>query len=258
MPANTRGTKVIELPTGTAPNGVLGMPSYRANAIAVGVLFIACTAAAILSIVPLGTLVSAPVDFAWLAANEGQVVATALIELVWVASGMGIAIGLYPALRESSPALALGSVFGRVVENVVILGGTLCLLTLLTVSQQAVAAGSTDAASHLAVGGTLVAARTWATGVVAVIALGVGSLLYNGVFYRSRLVPRWLSGWGLGAAAMSLVPPLYAAFTQDFGFTTVNIAFSVPIAFQEMTLAIWLIAKGFDQSALAATSVRQG
>ena len=40
------------------------MKSYRGNAIAVGVLFILCSAAAILSIVPLGATVGAPVDFA--------------------------------------------------------------------------------------------------------------------------------------------------------------------------------------------------
>lgn len=73
-------------------------PSYRANAIAVGVLFIACSAAAILSLVPLGTPVSAPVDFATLAANDSRVVLTALIEFVWAATAAGIAIGLYPVL----------------------------------------------------------------------------------------------------------------------------------------------------------------
>lgn len=154
--------------------------------------------------------------------------------------------------------VALGSVFGRVVENVFILVGTFCLLTLLTVSQQAMAAGSAAPASSQAIGSTLVAVRTWANGVVAVIAFGVGSILYNHVLYKSRLDPRWLSGWGLVAAVMSVVVPLYAGFTQDFGFTTVNIVFSAPIAFQEMTLAIWLIAKGFDRSASAASSGRQG
>jgi hypothetical protein len=186
-----------------------------------------------------------------LAANDDRVVMTALIEFVWAATGMGIAIALYPVLRKSNPALALGSVFGRVVENVFILIATLCLLTLLTVSQQAMAAGSADPASFQAIGTALVAVRTWANGFVAVIAFGVGSILYNYVLYKSRLVPRWLSGWGLAAIVMSMVAALYAAFTQDFGFTTVNNVLSAPIALQEMTLAIWLIAKGFDRSALA-------
>ena len=223
------------------------MKSYWGNAIAAGVLFILCSAASILSIVPLGATVGAPVNFATLAGSANAVVMTALIEFVWAASGMGIVIALYPVLRLFSPTLALGSVVARVVENVVILIGTISLLTLLTVSQQA--AGSADTTSFQATGDALVAVREWASAdFVAGLAFVVGTFLYNYVMYRSRLVPRWLSGWGLVGAVMSLVAYLYAGFTQDFGFTTVNDVFSAPIGLQEMVLAVWLIAKGFNPS----------
>jgi hypothetical protein len=233
------------------------MKAYRGNAIAVGVLFILCSAASILSIVPLGATVGAPVDFAKLAESGNAVVMTALIEFVWAATGMGIAIALYPVLRLFNPTLALGSVAGRVVENVFILFGTLSLLALLTVSQQA--AGSAAPSSFQATGDALVAVREWAPGFVAGLAFVVGTFMYNYVMYRSRLVPRWLSGWGLGGAVLSLVAYLYIGFTQDFGFTTVNNVLSAPIGLQEMVLAVWLIAKGFNLSAvrsIAPSTVR--
>ncbi len=77
---------------------------YRGTAIAVGVLLIACSAASILSIVPLGSMLDAPVDLARLAANDNRVILTALIEFVWAATGAGIAIGLYPVLRKRNRA----------------------------------------------------------------------------------------------------------------------------------------------------------
>lgn len=224
------------------------MKSYRGNAIAAGVLFIFCSAAAILSVVPLGATVGAPVDFAKLAGSDSAVVITALIEFVWAAAGMGIAIALYPVLRLFNPTLALGSVVGRVVENVFILLGTLSLLALLTVSQQA--AGSSGTSSFEATGDALVAVRDWAPEFVAVLAFVVGTFMYNYVMYSSRLVPRWLSGWGLVGALLSLIALLYTGFTQDFGFTTVNNVLSAPIGLQEMVLAVWLIAKGFNLPAL--------
>ena len=228
------------------------MRSYRGNAIAVGVLFILCSAASILSIVPLGETVGAPVDFAKLAGSENAVVTTALIEFVWATTGMGIAIGLYPVLRLFNPALALGSVFGRVVENVFILVGTLSLLALLTVSQQA--AGSAAPSSFQATGGALVAVRDWASGFVGMIPFAIGTLMYNYCLYRSRLIPRWLSGWGLVGAALSLVATVYAGFTQDFGFTIVNNVLSAPIGLQEMVLAVWLIVKGFNLPVVPSTA----
>jgi hypothetical protein len=233
------------------------MKSYRGNAIAVGVLFILCSAASILSIVPLGATVGAPVDFAKVAGSDNAVVITALIEFVWAATGIGIAIALYPVLRLFNPTLALGSVAGRVVENVFVLLGTLSLLALLTVSQQAV--GSADPSSFQATGDALVAVREWVHGFVAMIPFGIGSLMYSYVLYRSKLIPRWLSGWGLVGAVLSLVATVDAGFTQDFGFTTVNIVLSAPIGLQEMVLAVWLIAKGFNLSAvrsIAPSTVR--
>ena len=146
------------------------MPSYRRTRDRRrSLLFIACSAASILSLVPLGSMLDAPVDFARLAANDNQVVLTALIEFVWAATGMGIAIGLYPVLRRRNRALSLGSVAARVVEGVFVLVGTLSLLALLTLSHDAVAAGPAEATSFQATGDTLLAVRDWVHGFVALL-----------------------------------------------------------------------------------------
>jgi hypothetical protein len=76
--------------------------------------------------------------------------------------------------------------------------------------------------------------------------------------YRSTIVPRWLSVWGLLAVALSVVATLYSGFTQEFGFTTVNTALNVPIGLQEMVLAVWLIAKGFNQELKRPTAESGG
>lgn len=230
------------------------MRTYRGSAVAVGVLFILCSAASILSIVPLGGALAAPVDLAKLATNDTRVVLTALIEFVWALTGAGIAIGLHPVIKRFNPALALGSVAGRLVEAVFVVVGALGLLALLTVSQEAVAAGSTSVATVATVSSLVLAVREWVHGFVALIPFGVGAFMYYVVLYRSRLVPRWLSGWGLVAIALFMVSTVSAGFMQEFGFTTVNTVLNIPIGLQEMALAIWLIAKGFDQTALAAVT----
>lgn len=227
------------------------MRTYRGSAIAVGVLFILCSATSILSIVPLGGQLVAPVDLAKLATNDTRVVLTALIEFVWALTGAGIAIGLYPILKKFNPALALGSVAGRLAEAVFVVVGALGLLALLTVGQEVVAAGSASVAAVATTSNLVLAVREWVHGFFALIPFGVGAFMYYVVLYRSRLVPRWLSGWGLGAIVMFMVSTIIAGFTQEFGFTTVNTVLNIPIGLQEMALAIWLIAKGFDRTALA-------
>jgi hypothetical protein len=60
------------------------------------------------------------------------------------------------------------------------------------------------------------------------------------LYLLSRLVPRWLSTWGLVGAALYIVPPLGSMFGLSLG------VLMAPLALQEMVMAVWLIAKGFD------------
>jgi hypothetical protein len=227
-------------------------PTYRKNAVVAGILFIVCTAASILSLVPTSGLLEGQGWLTGLAAHEGRVVAGALITFLWAASGAGIAVALYPALRKHNRSLALGAVAGRVVEGALVLVAALGLLTLLSVSQKAGAAGPADANSLQAVADSLLATRDWSLSIVATLCFVIGALMYYSVLYRARIVPRWLSGWGLVGALLALGVTIYSAFIQDFGFSTANTVLNIPIAIQEMVLAVWLIAKGFRAPAVAS------
>jgi Domain of unknown function (DUF4386) len=245
------------MPTDRTQTKDIETPSYRGNAIAAGVMLIACTAASILYIVPLGGPLSAPVDLAKLAANENGVVLAALIEFVWAATGAGIAVALFPVLRRHNRALALGSVVARAAEAVLVLVGTLGMLVLFSLSREAVAAGSAGLPSADTLANLLLASREWLHGLVGALAFALGAFLYYWVLFKSRLIPRWLSGWGIIAIALNVFSTIYGAFAQDFGLSSVSTAINIPILLQEMVLAVWLIAKGFDRTALASGSESQ-
>jgi hypothetical protein len=211
------------------------------------VLLIACTVASILSVAPLGSLLDTPVDLNRLAANDHRVVLAALIEFVAAATGAGIAIALYPVLRWYGRAVAFGAAAARIVGGVMVLVGTLSLLALLSLAQGSVSSGSTDSAATDAAVRVLLAARDWEANFLLSLPFLLGAALYYYLMYRSAIVPTWLSVWGLLAVALSLVATLYSGFTQDFGITTASTALNIPIAVQEMVLAVWLIAKGFNR-----------
>ena len=77
----------------------------------------------------------------------------------------------------------------------------------------------------------------------------LGALMFYVLLYQSRLVPRWLSIWGLVGAALSIV----AALGSMFGLSSLGVL-SLPLFLQEMVMAVWLIAKGFNPSVIAAES----
>lgn len=218
---------------------------YRRTATVVGVLLIVCTVASILSVAPLGSVLDSPVDLKRLAANDDRVVLAALIEFVAAATGAGIAIALYPVLRHYGRAVAFGAAAARIVAAVLVLVGTLSLLALLTLAQESVSSGAVDSAATDASVQVLLGVRDWVANFMISLPFLLGAGMYYYLTYRSTVVPRWLSVWGLLGIALSLVATLYSGFTQDFGFTTSSTALNVPIFLQEMVLAVWLIAKGF-------------
>jgi uncharacterized membrane protein HdeD (DUF308 family) len=104
----------------------------------------------------------------------------------------------------------------------------------------------------------LLAVRDWTVGFLGMLAFLSGALMYYYVLYAARLIPRWLSGWGLAAVALGVVATIYSASTQDFGVSTVNTVLNIPIALQELVLAVWLIVKGFQPPHLDADHERTG
>jgi hypothetical protein len=130
---------------------------------------------------------------------------------------------------------------------VLVLVGTLSLLALLTLAQESVSSGSTDTAATDASVQVLLAVRDWVANFMLSLPFLLGAGMYYYLMYRWTIVPRWLSVWGLLGVAVSLVATPYSGFTQDFGFSTFSTALNAPIGLQEMVLAVWLIAKGFNQ-----------
>ena len=102
----------------------------------------------------------------------------------------------------------------------------------------------------------MLSAREWLAP-VSLLSFGLGAMMYYWVFYRSRLVPRWLSAWGLIAIPMLTVSALLVMFRLIDNLSTTQVVLALPIAVQEMVLAVWLIAKGFAPAPSPSPAARR-
>jgi hypothetical protein len=168
------------------------------------------------------------------------------------AAATGIAISLYPVLRKYNGSLALGSLVFRTFEGVLRFVAVCGLLLLITLSNQFVTAGAPDSSYFQTLGDLLVAGYRWVANVGALLAFSIGCLLYYIIFYRTKLVPRWLSGWGIVAAIFTMISCVLTIFSVIAPFSTGQIVLNLPILPQEMVLAVWLIVKGFNPSVVAS------
>ena len=121
------------------------MNTYRKSAIIAGIVFIIATAASLLSTAFTGSFQDAPDYLSKLAANQNQIMIGVLLLLVAAFGSAGIAIAMYPVMKESNTGLALGSVVFRALEAVFYMVGIVSLLSLLTLSQQFTTAGAAEA-----------------------------------------------------------------------------------------------------------------
>ncbi len=228
------------------------MGSNRKAAVAAGVLFIVATVADVISRAALLTpVLRLPDPLAAISANETSVVLGAMLLFVGAAAAGGIAIAMFPVLRGHGEALAFASVGFRLIESAFYLGIVVCLLILVAMSEQALGSGSP---AVFAVPVALVLAARDALGQVGVLAFALGATMYYWLFYRSHLVPRWLSAWGLVAIASLVVSVVLVISGVVEPMSPPQVLLALPIGVQEMVLAGWLIAKGF-RSADAIPSV---
>jgi uncharacterized BrkB/YihY/UPF0761 family membrane protein len=102
--------------------------------------------------------------------------------------------------------------------------GAVITLSLLTVARQYAQAAAPGHDGIQAIGDTLTGVRRDAI-LAGVFVYILGALMYYCILYRSRLVPRWLPGWGIAAEVPMLTACLLAAFSSP----VVPIACPVPI-----------------------------
>ncbi len=215
---------------------------FRPAAVTTGVLFIVATAASVAGSALSGPVLDRTNYLASLSGDANRVDAGLLLQIIAAGASVGIALALYPVLRTWGRGLSLGSVVFRTIEALLYIVAVVSALSLLGVAQRFLAADAAQRASFQAVGDSLLDVRDQAN-LAAVMAFSVGALMYYYLLYRSQLVPRWLSGWGILAIVLTLVACLLALF--DHHPVTTYVFLMLPIAAQEIVLAVWLITKGF-------------
>jgi hypothetical protein len=233
------------------------MNTYRKTAIIVGILYIIGTVAGFLfKMVFTGSIQNDLNLLTQVDANEKQVIIGALFLLI-----MGLALALvpvmmFPILKKQNEALAVGYVVYRgALETITTVAIVISWLFLTVLSQQ-YTAGAPDA-SYLQTFGSLLLKGNDTIGTISQVVFPLGALMFYCILYKSKLIPRWISGWGIIAAAWVLVMTAFDWFgiSGSWSTTLVDIL-DFPIFFQEMVMAVWLIVKGFNSSAIAALSAK--
>jgi len=115
---------------------------------------------------------------------------------------------LYPLFKKYNETLALGDVvFRGALEAVVYMAQAILWLLLLSTSQNFIIAGSADVPVLQNLGALFIAADAWIAHILSIV-FSLGALMIYWVFYSSKLIPRWLSVWGLVGGILYFAAPV--------------------------------------------------
>ena len=217
------------------------MNPLKNNVKLAGLLIIIGIIAGILSI---ASSVDSPNYLTEAAASTAQVSIAALFQFILSLTYVCFAILLYPIVKKYSQGLALGFLSFRIIAGVVLIVGTIMLLSILILSQEFVNTTPQNRWAFEAFGNVLKITRDHINHVFMVFAIGMGNLMLYFLFLRTKLLPNWLSTWGIVGTVLSIAASVLLLFNFMEVVTIEYVALNAPTAFFEIVLGIWLVFRG--------------
>jgi hypothetical protein len=158
-------------------------------------------------------------------------------------TALGVAflgVVLYLTLRKQNEKMALTAMTFYILEGALLAASKLSAFSLLRFSQEYVAAG--QPADLRLMGQVTYEAMDYVGDTLHMLAFCPGGILFYFLLYKSGVVPRAMSLWGL----IATFPMLIGTITQIFGYT-IPFIFYVPYVPFELVIAIWILVKGIPE-----------
>jgi hypothetical protein len=220
--------------------------TYRTTATIVGIVYLAGFVVGIGGNIIIQSILGAPNHLSTVFANSTVVALGAILWLLTVAGDTSHGVLMLPVLKQHSERMAFGYLAARIVDAVFIAIMVLFLLIQIPLGSEYLKATASNSAFLQSLSAVSVQASQFAYQ-IGMSALGVAGLLLNVMFYRTKLVPRWLAIWVLAGYAIILVGMLSSILGSGLADLS-----SIPGGLWEVFVGVWLIARGFNPSAFGS------
>lgn len=175
-------------------------------------------------------------------ADRNRVFLGVILEIINGLAYLGIAVLLYPIIKQLNAGLALGYASLRILEFAMQIISDLSPLLITSLSQEYLSVLNPDQSTFQALGSTLLAQRFWANQMV-FLTYGLGTIIFYYSMYRLKLIPRFLSLWGMIGAPLVLIDVVLDIYGMLPG-----VRFGFIMGLNEIVLGVWLVIKGFNPS----------
>lgn len=180
--------------------------------------------------------------------NRNQVLTGAVFQFFLVPIYIGFSLVLYQALRNYNKTLSIGFVGFRIMAGVFQLLGIILLPIFILLSQKFLAQTNADLIFYETIGEMLKLFRDLTNHLGVMLATGLGNLLLYYILFKGKLIPVWLSIWGIIGNTLIMIASFLLLFELIEVVSTEYGIMTIPLVLEEVVLAIWLIIKGLNLS----------
>ncbi|WP_028671186.1 DUF4386 domain-containing protein [Saccharospirillum impatiens] len=193
-----------------------------------------------------------------LATIEPQILVAILFQAVMAILYVAIVVVTYPIVKMNSPSQAVAYLAFRLTGAAFLFVGIVTLMLLQLLGQQVAQVGANPPAYYESLGMLLRQTRDGLNHVGMVLPWVIGGFFLNLAFLKTRLIPRWLPVWGFLGIALTLIATLLYMLSVVQGVSSpLYLILNVPLAFQEIALAVFLLVRGFrKESSISMTMAR--
>jgi len=227
------------------------MTRDRRNARILGIFYILAAVTSIIAVVLYGPVLSEQWQMAVANGSETKVLIGVLNDLLLMVTAVGTAVMLFPYVRHWNEHLALGYLCFRFMEAVFIAIGLVSILGLLQLSSHYDTTNLASKTNFEPIGLLLQSIYRWTAMLGPNLMLGINTSLYSYLLYRTGYVPKPLAIFGMITAVMVFLAGLLQMFGIIGPYSAVKGLMALPVGVYEMSLAVWLIVKGFHGENLA-------
>ena len=226
------------------------MNTYRTTAIVVGVVYLAGFVVGLVGNGLIQSILGAPDHLSTVSANSMMLAIGAILWLMAVAGDAAHGVLMFPVLKQHSERIAFGYLASRIVDAVFIAVSVLFTLLQIPLGSEYLKAVVPNTFYLQALSTLSIQANLYAYE-IGMIALGLAGLMLNYMFYRAKLVPRWIAVWGLVGYAI-----IFCGMVSEVMGSGLGLVSSIPGGLWEVFIGVWLIAKGFNASAFVSQATR--
>jgi len=146
---------------------------------------------------------------------------------------------LYLTLRKQNEKMALTALGFYWLEVALLAVSRMDAFSLLRLSQESAVSG--QAAELLFLGQVAYESMDFAGNTLHMLAFCPGGIMFYYLLFKSGIVPKWISLWGL----VTVFPILFGTISQMFGYT-IPFVFYLPYVPFELVIGVWILIKGVE------------